>query len=263
MATPSKRKGALPVRVIPVLLLDRGYVVQTRQFQILNRIHSDPVIAAQAFNAWDADEVVVLDITRDGCESARELFYTQFRRIADEFDVPLSVGGWVRTMQDVERLLKLGADKIVVNSAFKHDPEFVRELSVHYGRQILIASIDADLAARVFDRSGHTGFTLQRAADMAEALGAGELLLQSIAHDGTGAGYALDLFKPIIDSAAMPTVLLGGVGEWEHLVAGAQAGASGVAFANKAHYIEHSVLQAKDYLTGRGVYVRPNIARRR
>jgi len=255
----------LATRLIPVLLIDSGYVVQTVQFSVRNRIHSNCVIAAKTLGVEDADEVIVLDITRvDTARSAEDFLY-QFRKMADTFNIPLTAGGHIHSMSAVDFIMKSGADKICINTAPHDQPMFIRQIADKYGSQVLTISIDVDIRQH--------GYGFAMAADRGrwriqgtDALtfakwcvkeGAGEILLNSITHDGMGEGYALDIFESIAESVPVPVIFLGGVRKWEHLVEGVEHGASGVAAANIFHYKENAVREAKKYMKERGINVRP------
>jgi len=258
----------LATRLIPVLLIDSGYVVQTRQFQITNRIHSDCVIAAKTLGVEDADEVIILDITRKITPASRAAFFMQFKAMADTFNIPLTGGGDIRFINTVNYFLRMGADKVCINTAAYSEPKLISQIVKRYGSQVLTVSIDIDIT---YDEAGFTAIpntdnhysigtedALKFAHECVEQ-GAGELLLNSITHDGMGEGYALETFQTIAESVSVPVIYLGGVRKWEHLVEGVEHGASGVAAANIFHYKENAVREAKKYMKERGINVRPII----
>ena len=256
----------LATRLIPVLLLNEGKVVQTKRFAISNIIHSDCVIAAKTLGVDDADEVIILDITRKVTPASRAAFFTQFKAMADTFNVPLTGGGDIRSINTVNYFLRMGADKVCINTAAYSEPRLISKIVKRYGSQVLTVSIDVDIT---YDEAGFTAIhntdnhysigtedALKFAQECVEQ-GAGELLLNSIQHDGMGEGYALDIFQTIADAVSVPVIFLGGVRTWEHLVEGVEHGASGVAAANIFHYKENAVREAKKYMQERGVNVRP------
>jgi len=250
----------LPLRVIPVLLLDQGQVVQTTRFAITNRLHADPVYTACTFGEADADEVIALDITRRRTEETRAVFEDCVSRLADAFLVPLTVGGWISSVEDVAVLMRLGADKVAVNTAALDNPGLIHRISSFYGSQVLVVSVDFELTTgRVWaDRfRAETEWGYAEWAAHAVSLGAGELLLNTRQSDGSGVGYPLEQYESIARALPVPVVFMGGVGKWEHLVAGARAGASAVAFANQAHYKEQAVRRAKEHMLRAGLAVRP------
>ena len=250
----------LASRLIPVLLLDKGEVVQTRRFKIVSRLHTDPIVAARAFDAWSADEVIVLDITRrPPLPSVADLgFDEQLQRIADEFTVPLTAGGRIGSPQEVTRLMRMGADKVVVNTATQ-DSRAIKEMVDHHGSQAVVASIDFSVKTL---KVWHTPYMVESNKDVFEhiwdclGMGVGEILLNTIENDGGVDGYPLDVFQKLADAVDVPVVFMGGVKTWQHLVDGINHGASGVAFANQSHYVEGSVWKAKKYMEEQGVHVR-------
>ncbi len=247
------------VRVVPCLDVDAGRVVKGVNFLGL-RDAGDPVELARRYDAEGADELVFLDITASSDE--RRTMVEVVARTAEEVFIPLTVGGGVRSVADARALLRAGADKVAVNSAAIARPGLVAEIAQTFGAQCVVVAIDARRAEcgfEVFSHGGRrpTGLDARTWAVLAERLGAGELLLTSMDRDGTEAGYDLELLGAVTGSVGIPVVASGGVGTLEHLVRGAEAGADALLAASIFHYGRHSVAEAKRYLAGRGVAVRP------
>jgi len=247
-------------RLIPSLLVRDGKIVQSIQFRHTNVI-GNVITAVDFFNGWAVDEILILDV------SLGNTGRTEFLDIVDELSercfVPLSVGGWITTTRDIETLLEHGADKVVVNThAFRH-PEFVTEAARGFGSQCIVVSIDvrrgaAGNATVWIDRGREaTGSTAVDWARRAEGLGAGEILLTSIDHDGMRNGYDLELMTSVSSAVSIPVIAFGGVGHWQHMVEGVQkGGCDAVAAGNIFHFTEHSTKKAKEYLHDAGVPVR-------
>jgi cyclase len=254
-------------RIIPCLDVAGGRVVKGVQFVAL-RDAGDPVAAAAAYDVAGADELCFLDITAS--HEGRETIYDVVTRAADQVRMPLTVGGGVRTVDDVRRLLLAGADKVAVNTAAVDRPELIREAAVRFGAQAIVVAIDArrrpadDHAWEVFVHGGRTATGLDALAwaARAAALGAGELLVTSMDRDGTLAGYDLALTRAVADAVEVPVIASGGVGTLEHLRQGlVEGGADAVLAASIFHFGQHTVGEAKAYLAERGVAVRPIGAR--
>lgn len=250
----------LKKRLIAVLILRDGKVVQSVRFKHTNVIHSDAIHAIKCFNKWAVDEIVMLNVSRDA--ASREQFAQIVENISSECFVPLTAGGWITGMDYAAQLLHSGADKLCLNSAFQDDPDMVTALSLRYGRQCIVASMDVKLnehgQTTVFvDRgSRDTGVDPLAWARRVVELGAGEIFFNSIDHDGNRKGYHLELIKQLCAAVDVPVIAFGGVFQWQHLVEGIQAGAAAVAAANIFHYTEHSTKKAKQFLAGAGVPVR-------
>jgi cyclase len=249
-------------RIIPCLDVKDGRVVKGVNFVGL-RDAGDPVEAAAAYDAQGADEICFLDISAS--HEGRATLVDIVARTADRVFAPLTVGGGVRAVDGVRRLLNAGADKIAINTAAVQTPDLVRAASERFGAQAIVVAIDArrrDGAAgwEVFTHGGRkpTGLdALDWAARVAE-LGAGEILLTSMDRDGTRAGYDLELTRAVADRVPVPVVASGGVGTLEHLYEGLTAGkADAVLAASIFHFGEHTVGAVKSYLASRGVPVRP------
>jgi cyclase len=251
----------LKKRLIPVLILRNGQVVQSVQFRHTNVIHWDPATAVEFFNRWTVDEMVILDVSRDLQE--REKFYAAVDALSSKTFVPLTVGGWVASVNEMRKLLRLGADKVCINTEAVTRPAFITECAEVFGNQCVVVSIDAkrNAAGRqvVFVDRGRRETDLEpvRWAVEAEARGAGELFVNSIDHDGNRKGYDLALMKSIADAVRVPVIAFGGVFEWQHLVDGVLKGdAEAVAAANIFHYTEHSTRKAKEFMRQAGIDVR-------
>jgi len=247
-------------RLIAVLILRKGQVVQSVRFQHTNVIHYDPSHAVKAFNRWAVDEIAVINVDREPTD--RDIFVEGLRKLSSFCFVPVAAGGWITDEDYAQTLLRSGADKLIVNTALHDQPALVKRLALKYGRQCLVASIDVkqgpDRSVRaVVDRGRReTNCDPIAAAMLADSLGAGEILLNSVDHDGARKGYDLETLSAICRAVSLPVIAFGGVFTWDHLVEGIQAGASGVAAANIFHYTEHSARKAKKHLADAGIAVR-------
>jgi cyclase len=251
----------LKKRLIPVLILRDGRVVQSVNFRHTNVIHTNAVTAVDFFNAWAVDELVVLDVSRDTRQ--RQKFYDAVSSLSRKCFVPLTVGGWVKTTDEVRDLLRLGADKVVINTEAFRRPEFVTECATFFGSQCVVVSIDCRRSEafthEVFVDRGReaTGVGAVDWAKAAAARGAGEIFLTSIDYDGARRGYDLALMRSVAETVEIPVIAFGGVFSWDHLVEGVREGrADAVAAANIFHYTEHSTKKAKDHLRASGIDVR-------
>jgi cyclase len=251
-------------RIIPCLDVKGGRVVKGVRFVEL-RDAGDPVEIAERYDAEGADELTFLDITASHEE--RPIILDVVARTAERIFMPLTVGGGVRTLDDVRALLRAGADKVSINTAAVARPQFVAEAAERFGTQCVVVAIDArrrvaDDPARgweVFTHGGRTPTGLDAvdwAARMDEC-GAGEILLTSMDRDGTRLGYDLELTRAVVDRVTVPVVASGGAGTLDDLVAGLETGgASAALVASLFHYGEHTVRAAKEHLARRGVPVR-------
>lgn len=250
----------LKKRLIAVLILRDGQVVQSVRFKHTNVIHYDPVHAVEAFNKWAVDELVLLNVSRE--PDSRELFAEKVSSVSRHCFVPLTAGGWITDMDYAREILRRGADKLVVNSLLADDPELVTRLTRRYGRQCIVGSIDvkrdeiADPRVMVDRGRRPAGGDPVGWAARAVELGCGEILFNSIDHDGARKGYDLDTLKAICTAVDVPVIAFGGVFLWKHLVEGIEAGADAVAAANIFHYTEHATKKAKSFLARAGIDVR-------
>jgi cyclase len=253
----------LTKRIIPCLDVKDGRVVKGVQFVDL-RDAGDPVEAALAYDAQGADELVFLDITAS--HEARDTMLDVVRRTAEGIYMPLTVGGGVRTVDDVRRLLRAGADKVSLNTAALERPTVIREAAERFGSQCIVVAIDARReggagAARwgVYTHGGRrpAGRDAIEWAREAVAQGAGEILLTSMDRDGTKDGYDLELTRAVAQAVSVPVIASGGAGSLEHLHDGlVEGGADAVLAASIFHFGTHTIAEAKDYLQARGVTVR-------
>ena len=248
-------------RVIPCLDVTAGRVVKGVNFVDLVDA-GDPVELAARYDAEGADELVFLDITASS--DARETIVDVARRTAEQVFIPFTVGGGVRTVDDARRLLRVGADKVSVNTAAVDRPDLVAEIATEFGTQCAVVAIDArrrpDGGFEVFTHGGRTptGLDAIEWAQRVVALGAGEILLTSMDRDGTREGFDLRLTRAIADAVNVPVIASGGVGTLDHLVEGVvEGGADAVLAASIFHFGEHTVAEAKARLRDAGVTVRP------
>ena len=249
-------------RIIPCLDVDQGRVVKGVQFvDIVDA--GDPVEQAQFYDASGADELVFLDIT--ATHEARGIMHDVVRRTADQVFIPLTVGGGLRTLEDIRAMLHAGADKVSLNSAALKNPALITEGAASFGSQCIVVAIDAKrigtepLEWEVFTHGGRraTGIDALEWAVEAESRGAGELLVTSMDRDGTKDGYDLALLQALDDRVSIPVIASGGAGTLEHLLDGLDEGkADAVLAASIFHFREHSVEEAKQFLHKNGVQVR-------
>lgn len=258
----------LKVRIIPCLDVKDGRVVKGVNFVGL-RDAGDPVEQAQIYDKAGADELCFLDITAS--HEDRDIIFDVVARTAEACFMPLTVGGGVRTVEDIRRLLLAGADKVSINTAAVNDPDFVRAAAEKFGTQCIVVAIDAKAVKNgesdgvagkweVFTHGGRnaTGLDAVEWAQRMEACGAGEILLTSMDRDGTKSGFDVALTRAIADAISIPVIASGGVGTLDHLVEGARDGhASAVLAASIFHFGEHSLGEAKAHMAAAGVPVRP------
>ena len=253
----------LAKRIIPCLDVDKGRVVKGVQFVDI-RDAGDPVEVARSYNEQGADEITFLDITAS--HEARDTTLHLVERMAGEVFIPLTVGGGVRELQDIRNLLNAGADKVAINSAAIHNPDFVREAAQRFGSQCIVVAIDAKQVEQgdsprweIFTHGGRkpTSINAIEWAEKMTAYGAGEILLTSMDRDGTKNGFDLSLTSRISGAVHVPVIASGGVGNLQHLVDGIIEGkADAVLAASIFHFGEHTVPEAKRYMAERGVNVR-------
>ncbi len=252
----------LATRVIPCLDVDAGRVVKGVRFVEI-RDAGDPVELAARYDAEGADELVFLDITASS--DARDTTVHMVERVAEQVFIPFTVGGGIRTVDDVRAMLRAGADKVSLNTAAVADPELIRRASDEFGAQCIVVAIDARQrsATHAWDVVTHGGRTptgleaVEWAAEVCR-LGAGEILLTSMDRDGTHAGYDLDLLRAVGDAVPVPVIASGGVGTLDHLYEAVhEGGADAVLAASIFHFATFSVREAKSYLEAKGLTVRP------
>jgi cyclase len=249
------------VRVIPCLDVDAGRVVKGVNFQNL-RDAGDPVELARRYDAEGADELTFLDITASSAE--RSTMYDVVRRTAEQVFIPLTVGGGVRTVEDIDRLLRAGADKVSVNTAAISRPEFLREAAHRFGSQCIVLSVDARRAAETpsgYEVTTHggrrgTGIDAIEWAARGQELGVGEILLNSMDADGTKSGFDLEMLRAVRRAVSVPVIASGGAGALEHFAPAVDAGADAVLAASVFHFGELSVSAVKDSLRDAGNPVR-------
>jgi cyclase len=254
----------LAKRIIPCLDVDAGRVVKGVKFVDI-RDAGDPVEVARRYNEEGADEITFLDITASSDD--RDTIVHVVEQVASEVFIPLTVGGGIRTCDDVRRMLNAGADKVGINTAAVFNPEFVKEATTRFGSQCIVVAIDAKkvsgegepLKWEIFTHGGRkpTGLdAIEWARKMVE-YGAGEILLTSMDRDGTKIGFDLDLTRAISDAVPIPVIASGGVGNLQHLVDGVdQGGADAVLAASIFHFAEYTVGEAKRYMADQGIEVR-------
>ncbi|MHB1374267.1 MAG: imidazole glycerol phosphate synthase subunit HisF [Thauera sp.] len=250
----------LAKRIIPCLDVKSGRVVKGVNFVEL-RDAGDPVEIARRYDEQGADEITFLDITASSDD--RDIILHVVEQVAEQVFIPLTVGGGVRVVEDVRRLLNAGADKVSMNTAAVNNPQLVFDASSKVGSQCIVVAIDAKQTApgkwEVFTHGGrnNTGLDAIEWARKVEALGAGEILLTSMDRDGTKSGFDLALTRAVSDALRIPVIASGGVGTLEHLAEGVSEGrADAVLAASIFHFGQHTVREAKELMRARGIEVR-------
>lgn len=250
----------LKVRIIPCLDVDRGRVVKGVNFVDLVDA-GDPVEQARVYDAAGADELCFLDITAS--HENRDTIFDVVQRTAEQCFMPLTVGGGVRTTEDIRKLLLAGADKVSINTAAVHNPDFVREAAEKFGTQCIVVAVDAKATRpdtfEIFTHGGRkeTGLDAVAWAVRMQELGAGEILLTSMDRDGTKQGFNLPLTRAVADALTIPVIASGGVGNLDHLVEGVTEGhASAVLAASIFHFGTFTIGDAKAHMKALGVAIR-------
>ena len=250
----------LAKRIIPCLDVKSGRVVKGVNFVEL-RDAGDPVEIARRYDEQGADEITFLDITASSDD--RDIILHVVEQVAEQVFIPLTVGGGVRVVEDVRRLLNAGADKVSMNTAAVNNPQLVHDASSKVGSQCIVVAIDAKQTApgkwEVFTHGGrnNTGLDAIEWARKVESLGAGEILLTSMDRDGTKSGFDLALTRAVSDAVRIPVIASGGVGSLEHLAVGVSEGrADAVLAASIFHFGQHTVREAKELMRARGIKVR-------
>lgn len=259
------------LRLIPVLLLRNGWLVQSKRFSRYQNL-GDPITAVKRLSQWSSDELIYLDISRednydrrrdDLAHPNRHSFSEIIQDVADVTHMPITVGGKIRTLKDIEDRLAHGADKVSINTQALADPSFIKAAAKEFGAQCIVVSIDA-----LFREGRHivmanggreeTAWNPRDWALRAESEGAGEILLNSVDRDGQKGGYDIPLLEDVSRAVKIPVIALGGVGEWEHFAeAFEKTAVDAVAAANIFQYTDQSVFLAKKFLYERGCNVRP------
>ena len=256
----------LAKRIIPCLDVDNGRVVKGVNYVNLKDA-GDPVEQAHFYDAEMADELVFLDITASS--DSRDIVLDMVRHVADEVFIPFTVGGGIRTVEDIREILKAGADKVSINTAAVTTPEIINQASERFGNQCIVAAIDPKRSNDIpggekghFEVHVHGGRTstsidaLEFAREVEER-GAGEIMLTSMDRDGTKVGYDIELTKAVSDAVNIPVIASGGCGNLEHIYEALTAGGASAALAASIfHYREYSIREAKEYPAKRGVTVR-------
>lgn len=250
----------LAKRIIPCLDVTAGRVVKGINFKEL-RDAGDPVEIARRYDAQGADEITFLDITASSDD--RDLILPIIEAVASQVFIPLTVGGGVRVVEDVRRLLNAGADKVSMNTSAVSNPQLVADAAKKFGSQCIVVAVDAKQSApgvwQVYTHGGRnaTGLDVVEWARQLEQLGAGEILLTSMNKDGTKSGFDLALTRAVSDAIGIPVIASGGVGSLQDLVDGIQLGhADAVLAASIFHYGQHTVQEAKQYMAERGIPMR-------
>ncbi len=255
---------ALAKRIIPCLDVENGRVVKGVQFLDI-RDAGDPVEVAKRYDEQGADEITFLDITAS--HEDRDTMVHTVEKMASQVFIPLTVGGGIRTCEDIRKMLNAGADKVSINTAAVFNPEFVREAAQRFGSQCIVVAIDAKKVSQpgepdrweIFTHGGRkpTGLEAVAWAQKMVELGAGEILLTSMDQDGVKSGYDLGVTRAISEAVSVPVIASGGVGNLDHLVEGITKGkADAVLAASIFHFNEYTIPQAKQYMRERGVEVR-------
>ncbi|MDT8427891.1 MAG: imidazole glycerol phosphate synthase subunit HisF [Pseudomonadales bacterium] len=255
---------SLAKRIIPCLDCDKGRVVKGVRFVDI-RDAGDPVEISRRYSAAGADEITFLDITAS--HEGRETTVQTVEAIAGQVFIPLTVGGGIRTLQDIRTMLNAGADKVGINTAAVHNPDFVREAAGRFGSQCIVVAVDAKKVSadgqperwEIFTHGGRkpTGIDAVAWCERMVEYGAGEILLTSMDRDGTRSGFDLALNRAVSDRVSVPVIASGGVGNLQHLADGIIAGhVDAVLAASIFHFGEYTIQEAKQYLSAQGITMR-------
>jgi imidazole glycerol-phosphate synthase subunit HisF len=257
-------------RLIPIVLLRNGWIVQSKGFSKYQNL-GNPVASVKRLSEWASDEIIYLDISTDDRYDLRrddqgyknrDNFLDIIRDVSNVTFMPITVGGRVRSLSDIEARLSSGADKVCLNTMAIEDIELVEKAAREFGSQCIVISIDAKETQdgyKVYSHGGknETKFEPHELAEMVEKSGAGEILINSIDRDGKGTGYDIPLIQMVTESVSIPVIACGGVSEWDHFSeAFEQTRVDAVAAANIFHYVDQSVFLAKKHLFNNGVNVR-------
>lgn len=262
-------------RLIPVLLLKNGWLVQSKQFNRYQNL-GNPVAAVKRLSEWGSDELIYLDISKEVFYDARrddlahpnrQSFKEIISDVAKVTFMPMTVGGNIKSIHDIENYLLLGADKVAINSQALLDPKLISVAAKNFGSQCIVGSVDVKKCEngfyRVYDhkKGAITDWTPSVWVERLQDLGVGEILLNSVDRDGMNCGYDIDLINSVTNYASVPVIACGGVGEWEHFEEGlTKTSVDAVAAANIFHFKDQSVYLAKKYLVSKGLNVRhPNL----
>ena len=277
----SMGSNLLKKRVIPVLLLRKGALVRSRGFSFY-QITGDPFLQVERFNTWNVDELIYLDISRNGqveidqtnsvigaTSAGKKIFKNRPTSIYEFIEIlssrcfmPLAFGGGISSLEQARKILLSGADKVIINSYAFKTPELIEKMAEEFGKQCVVVSIDykdTGIGKEVFIEGGRTatGVTVFDWIQEVVRLGAGEILINSIERDGMGCGYDTVFYKEVVERVPVPVIICGGVGRLEHFSQGfREVQPSAVAAANFFHFIEHSDQKIKQYLLSEGVNVR-------
>ncbi len=251
----------LAKRIIPCLDVDDGRVVKGVQFVDI-RDAGDPVEVARRYDRQGADEITFLDITASS--DRRDTIAHVVDKVASEVFIPLTVGGGIRQLEDIYRLLDVGADKVSINTTAVNNPDFIDEASGHFGNQCIVVAIDAkrvegEARWEIYTHGGRnpTGLDAVEWAKQMADRGAGELLVTSMDRDGTRDGFDLELMRAISDTVSVPVIASGGVGELDHLADGVlEGGADAVLAASIFHFGEYTIQEAKQHMASRQIEMR-------
>jgi cyclase len=250
----------LKKRLIPTLLLKDGRMVKTIKFKTMRDV-GDPCTAARVYDAQKVDELIFLDISAS--KEKRQILFDIAARAAEECFMPLTIGGGVRALEDIRQLLKVGADKVSLNTIAVEQPEFVAKAANEFGRQCVVVCVDVKKAKNgnyeVFIQGGNqpTGLDPVAWSKQAAELGAGEIMIYSVDKDGTMEGYDLDLVCQVSNAVKIPVIACGGAGTLQHLVEGIRIGnASAVAAASIFHFTDQNPIKARTYMMEAGIDVR-------